>query len=225
MSRRDLVPDPLDPGDPHALRASHEDRDEVVEQLRVAAGDGRLTAEELDERLETALTARTYGELALLVRDLPTSAGPSGPPRAVPAEPAPEVVRLAASHSNLERVGRWAVPLRLELEAKGANVLLDFTAAAVTHPVLDLAVSLRHSNLRLVVPAGVVVEVDELAVHGSNVRQRVGQQPGAPDLLRIRLSGDARSSSVQVRDQQHRQLGFWARLRERRAARRQALAA
>ena len=53
------------------LRASHGDRDRVVELLRVAAGDGRLTAEELDERLEAALTARTYGELAALTTDLP----------------------------------------------------------------------------------------------------------------------------------------------------------
>jgi len=37
------------------LRASHDDRDRVVELLRVSAGDGRLTAEELDERLELAI--------------------------------------------------------------------------------------------------------------------------------------------------------------------------
>src|SRR6266481_2381777 len=60
---------------PDQLRASHEDRDRVVELLRVAAGDGRLTAEELDERLEVALTARTYGELAALATDLPAAAG------------------------------------------------------------------------------------------------------------------------------------------------------
>jgi uncharacterized protein DUF1707 len=56
------------------LRASHEDRDRVVEQLRMAAGNGRLTAEELDQRLEVALTARTYGELTALTEDLPASA-------------------------------------------------------------------------------------------------------------------------------------------------------
>src|SRR2546430_12224369 len=55
------------------LRASHDDRDRVVELLRVSAGDGRLTAEELDERLEQAMTARTYGELARLVADLPAA--------------------------------------------------------------------------------------------------------------------------------------------------------
>ena len=57
------------------LRASHEDRDRVVELLRTAAGDGRLTAEELDERLEAALTARTHSELAVLTADLPAITG------------------------------------------------------------------------------------------------------------------------------------------------------
>ena len=53
------------------LRASDEDRERAVEILRVAAGDGRLTSAELDDRLETALTARTSGELAALTADLP----------------------------------------------------------------------------------------------------------------------------------------------------------
>lgn len=60
---------------PSQLRASHEDRDAVIEVLRVAAGDGRLTAEELDERLEIAFNARTYGELAKLTVDLQAQAG------------------------------------------------------------------------------------------------------------------------------------------------------
>ena len=72
------------------LRASHEDRDRVVELLRVSAGDGRLTADELDERLELALTARTYGELARLVADLPAT----GSAVSAPAPRAKEVMRI-----------------------------------------------------------------------------------------------------------------------------------
>jgi uncharacterized protein DUF1707 len=53
------------------LKASHADRDLAVDILRVAAGDGRLTAAELDERLDTALTAHTISELAALTADLP----------------------------------------------------------------------------------------------------------------------------------------------------------
>lgn len=53
------------------LRASDADRELAVEILCAAAGDGRLSAAELDERLEVALTARTIGELAELTADLP----------------------------------------------------------------------------------------------------------------------------------------------------------
>ena len=58
------------PRDLPELRASHEDRDRVVDTLRTAGGDGRLTAEELDARVERALSARTQGELAALAADL-----------------------------------------------------------------------------------------------------------------------------------------------------------
>jgi Domain of unknown function (DUF1707) len=64
------------------LRASHDDRDRAVEMLRVAAGDGRLTLEELNERVGAALTARIHGELAALVSDLPAaSASPAVKPK------------------------------------------------------------------------------------------------------------------------------------------------
>lgn len=59
------------PGSSPELRASHADRDRAVDVLRVAAGDGRLTAAELDERLEAALSARTVSELTALTADLP----------------------------------------------------------------------------------------------------------------------------------------------------------
>ncbi len=53
------------------LRASDDEREEVAERLRKAAIEGRLLAEELEERLGTALRARTHGELDALVADLP----------------------------------------------------------------------------------------------------------------------------------------------------------
>ena len=53
------------------LRASDADRERVAERLRDAAGDGRLTPTELEERLEGAFSARTEAELEPLVADLP----------------------------------------------------------------------------------------------------------------------------------------------------------
>lgn len=54
-------------------RASEAERDLVAERLRDATVEGRLLTEELDARLELALSARTYGELAPLLADLPGS--------------------------------------------------------------------------------------------------------------------------------------------------------
>ena len=56
-------------------RASDAEREATAERLRVAAGDGRLDPEELDQRLEAAYRARTVGALAELTRDLPVPAG------------------------------------------------------------------------------------------------------------------------------------------------------
>jgi hypothetical protein len=53
------------------LLASDADRERIAERLRAAAGEGRLTPAELEERLESAFSARTDAELEPLVADLP----------------------------------------------------------------------------------------------------------------------------------------------------------
>jgi len=53
--------------------ASDEDREQETEQLRHHFETGRLTHEELDERLDAALRARTLGELSAVEKDLPQS--------------------------------------------------------------------------------------------------------------------------------------------------------
>jgi uncharacterized protein DUF1707 len=65
------------------LRASDADREQVVEFLKIAFVQGRLTIDELDARAGQALVSRTYGELAVLTADIP-----SGPARALPRLPA-----------------------------------------------------------------------------------------------------------------------------------------
>jgi hypothetical protein len=61
----------------YSLRASDSDRDEVVERLRAATAEGRLRVGELEQRLEDAFRARTYGELDALVSDLPATPAPA----------------------------------------------------------------------------------------------------------------------------------------------------
>jgi len=63
------------------LRASDADRDRVAERLRTAAGEGRLSSDELEERLEGAFAARTQAELEPLTADLPQAPRPARPRR------------------------------------------------------------------------------------------------------------------------------------------------
>src|SRR5206468_1146528 len=106
------------------LRASHEDRDIIVDQLRVAAGDGRIDAEELDQRIEAALNARTYGELDVLTKDLPPSTRAAGVARRSDVE---ESQSINVAHANIAQrdlgsAGPEAVRLLLTGQVQHANV-------------------------------------------------------------------------------------------------------
>jgi hypothetical protein len=59
------------------LRASHADREQVIEALKDAFVQGRLTRDELAARAARALAARTFAELATLTADIPAAAGPT----------------------------------------------------------------------------------------------------------------------------------------------------
>jgi len=53
------------------LRASHADRDQVIEILKTAFVQGRLTRDELDARLGQVFASRTYADLAAVTVDIP----------------------------------------------------------------------------------------------------------------------------------------------------------
>lgn len=55
------------------MRAADGDRQQVADRLRTALDEGRLELHEYDERLQRAYAAKTYGELDVLLADLPGS--------------------------------------------------------------------------------------------------------------------------------------------------------
>ncbi len=155
------------------LRASHADRDQVVELLRVAAGDGRLSAEELDDRLERALTARTYAELAALTADLPATPGAAVVPPgagAVSATPK-DLVRIHVHGSSARRDGRWVVPKELDVKVRGGG-------------------------LRLITRPGIVVDAGDISQHGGSVTLPEPPGPGVPVQLRVEISGSVRGAGI-----------------------------
>jgi hypothetical protein len=73
------------PPDPPDLRASDADREATAERLRVAAAEGRLDHEELEERLNLAYSAKLCSELGLLTADVTPAAPAAAPPAAAPS--------------------------------------------------------------------------------------------------------------------------------------------
>jgi len=196
------------------LRATHEDRNRVVEVLRVAAGDGRLTLEELDQRVGAALTARTYGELAALVSDLPAaSESPAGASEVTPKD----VVRIDCHSATTRRDGPWMVPRRMQVRVTGGSVTLDFTKAVTWWPSLQLDVEVRAGSLRLVTRPGMVVSTDDLVVRASSVKVRAPWGPGVPVRFRIDVAGTVASGGFKARPPR-RSLWQWLRRRPLPAA-------
>jgi hypothetical protein len=185
--------EPSGPGSLPQMRASDADRDRVMDVLRIAAGEGRLTPDELDERLEAALSARTFGDLAALTADLVAA------PLGVAMAQAEDVLRIDQRGGSVRRTGRWMVPRRLELRSSWCDVWLDFTDAVITHDTLRIDLNMRGGSLVLLAGPGLVVDVDSLTLRYADFKVHPGSEPGAPVVLRVQLAGRMRYGWIEQR--------------------------
>jgi len=195
------------PDRPAGLLASHADRDRVVETLTAAAGDGRLTADELDQRLEAALAARTLADLEPLIADLTAAA----------AE-APDLARIKCGSGSAKRDKSWAVPRRLEIDVGSGTVRLDFRRALIAAPELRIDAQIASGTLTLITRRGIVVDADDLTVNSGSVKVVPPAGAEAPVELRVKVSGQVGSGSVRARPAR----GDWWRALWRRILRRPA---
>jgi len=92
------------------MRASQADREHVIDRLKAAFVQGRLTKDELDQRAGQAFASKTYAELAALYADLPTGATRS------PSQPA----RAQGWSLGDKKVLKWAIVSVLSPLAPGA---------------------------------------------------------------------------------------------------------
>ncbi|MFH9663131.1 DUF1707 domain-containing protein [Streptomyces sp. NPDC017248] len=143
------------------LRASDADRDRVVDILREALAEGRLTADEHAERVDGVLLAKTVGELEVFVRDLPAgqqraaayAAAPSRPaPGAVPAEADASVV---AVFSSAVRRGRWRAGRRLHAYAVFGSVEIDLSEALFEYQQVVVKAVSVFGDVQIRVPENV----------------------------------------------------------------------
>jgi hypothetical protein len=151
--------------EPPSMRASDQERDATVQRLQVAFAEGRLTDEEFDDRMRTALAARTHADLDKLLADLPATTAPVVPrPPAPVAGPKPG--RNAVAYKNTMRYsGRWRVPGRFRAIVYKGSGVLDLRAAELTEPITVIRAVAYKSDIEIIVPPGIRVEVDGFGVN------------------------------------------------------------
>lgn len=154
---RDGSPTRPDPGEPSGLRASDQERDASVQRLQVAFAEGRLTDGEFDDRMRAALAARTRADLDELLADLPAAAvapRPAGPIAF------PEPGRQAVAYKNsIKLAGRWRVPAKFRAIVYKGSGVIDLRAAELVAPVTTIRAIAYKSNIEIIVPPGIRVEV------------------------------------------------------------------
>ena len=179
------MPEPQHP----ELRASDAERERTADQLRHAAGEGRLTVEELDERLNAAYAARTRGELDRLVGDVAVPVTTTGDSRlTVKRGGDPGTKHLISIMGGTDRRGWWRVARQcLSLNIMG-GADLDFNDAELADDVVELTVFSLMGGADIYVPEGLNVDVSDVAIMGGNdvALGNPAPTPGGPT-LRLRL--------------------------------------
>jgi hypothetical protein len=183
------------------MRVSDSDREQAAEVLREAAGHGRITMDELDERLEVAYAAKTYADLAVVTRDLPQA----GQPAAAAARPGavsriggtPRSTFSVAVLSGARRMGRWVVPRKYVAVAVMGGIELDLRDAQFSEPDVTLHAYTVMGGIEITVPEDVEVDVSGLAFMGGFDHNASG--PGTPGAPRVRVLGFALMGGVEVR--------------------------
>ena len=187
-----------EPGRNPAVRASDRERDAVVQRVQQAFAEGRLDDTEFDERMRAALTARTHADLDGLLADLPAETAAPGlvPVTAGRGSSGPGRIAIALK-SSVRRGGRWRVPERYTAVVYKGSGWLDLRAAELSGPVTTFRAVAYKSQVTILVPPGVRVEMTGFGVtQGAD-----GDDPGyrlPTDAPVIHVRGVAYKGTVEV---------------------------
>ncbi|MBT2441881.1 DUF1707 domain-containing protein [Streptomyces sp. ISL-36] len=172
------------PEDPSSL-ISEDDRDTAVQRLQEAYAEGHLAHEELEERLDQVLTAKTGSEIVSALASLPE-------------ENAGTTSTIAAAGGRIRRRGAWRVPRILKVESAFGRVHLDLSRAVIDHPVVDIELQLGTGRAKITVPRNAIVDIENLHTGWKDTLHKTRRR-SRPDGPRIRISGTMGFGRLKIR--------------------------
>jgi uncharacterized protein DUF1707/cell wall-active antibiotic response 4TMS protein YvqF len=186
------------------MRASDADRERVANVLREAAGDGRLTMDELDERLDAVYAAKTYAELEPITHDLPDSPATYTPATApaTTADPArfgaePTSHGAVAIMGGFSRKGDWVVPKEFTAFMFMGGGEIDMRNARFAEREVSIHIVAIMGGCEVIVPEDAQVRVTGVGVMGAF--DHSGSSGGSPDGPVITINGVAFMGGVDVK--------------------------
>jgi hypothetical protein len=184
---------------PRGIRISDADRERAAGRLQQALAEGRITLDELEERLAVVYAARYDADLLPPFADLPGDHfGPAASTAAAAAAAVPDrPLVLRTGTGALRRTGAWAVPPTIRVQSAMGAVLLDFCDAPLP-PTVDVRLELGAGSARLLVPDGATADVDGMLSGMGTVRSRVASTP-VPGRPHFHVHGRSVMGSVTVR--------------------------
>jgi DUF1707 SHOCT-like domain/Cell wall-active antibiotics response LiaF, C-terminal len=191
-----------EPADPRLLRVSDADRDQAAEVLREAAGQGRLTLEELDERLDMAYAAKTYADLEVVTRDLPRVGQTVRAPVSSGEFPSERLGGTPGSKfsvaimSGAQRRGPWVVPPLYTAVAFMGGIELDLRQARFSEHEVTIQAYTVMGGVSITVPEDIEVDVSGIGFMGGFDHRASG--PGVPGAPRLKVIGFAMMGGVDV---------------------------
>ncbi len=153
-----------------AVRASDADREAVATSLSRNLAEGRLTLDELSQRLDLAYAAKTKNELDEVMRDLPVAIDP---------QTRKTTNWIVAILGGSSRSGRWRAASRMRVISVLGGANLDLSHAVVTTPEVRLTCFSFLGGIGIVVPKGVEVELTGFSLMGGRGLD-IGEEPARP---------------------------------------------
>lgn len=182
------------------LRASDADRDRAASVLNDALADGRLTADEHAERLDTVYAAKTHAELVPVLDDLHLSPQTHVTPAPVPSGstvPAGRGARMLAVFGGVSRKGRWHPDPVSQVTCVFGGAELDLRDAVLPGQEITMHVTCVFGGAEIVVPPEMRVVDTGSAVFGG--REIAGDSDDtSPDSPVLRLTGMCVFGGIEV---------------------------
>ncbi len=187
---------------------SNDDRERVAQVLHNAMAEGRLTVNELEERLDKVYAAKTFGDLEPMLRDLPV--GNQTPQLPVPvSSPLPVPTHriggrgtssnAIAVMSGTDRKGVWTVPPTFTSFALMGGIEIDLTEARFEDAETTIQAFAFMGGIEIYVPEDIAVQVNGTGFMGAFENRAHNQAQPRPGVPLVRVTGLAVWGGVEVK--------------------------